>query len=139
MTQDRMDRTAMALLWSGRYFLPFVTAMAVLVAFAGYNPVPALDDPALHVGGPVALAGLVLWRALGAAGRDSIMWTARINLVIVVLLGAVLAGLLMTGWHQDRICRNQPEGRTCTEVAPPIIRFFNSRRPEYRPDIPANP
>lgn len=139
MTQGRLDRTGMLLQWSGRYFFRFVIALAVLVVFARHNPVPALDHPALHIGGPVVLAGLVLWRALRAARQDDIMWLARINLVVFVLVGAVCAALLLTGWQQDRLCMDQPQDRTCTEVAPPIIRWFNGRRPEYRPDIPANP
>lgn len=139
MTQHRSNRAESAVLWSGRHFFRFIIATAMLVVLAGYHPVPALDHPALHVGGPVVLAGLVLWRALHSARQADIMWLARINLVVLVLLGAFCAALLMTGWQQDRLCKDQPEGRTCTDVAPPIIRFFNSRPLEHRPDIPANP
>ena len=75
MTQGRLDRTGMLLQWSGRYFFRFVIAMAVLVVFARSNPVPALDHPALHIGGPVVLAGLV---GIGAIGKEEALLAAWI-------------------------------------------------------------
>ncbi|HSF11531.1 MAG TPA: hypothetical protein VLA50_01045 [Erythrobacter sp.] len=139
MRLDRFNRAEMALLWIGRYLVRYFIPLIGLVALAAYNFVPALDCPPLHVGGPVVLAGLVLWPALRAASRDSIMWLARVYLLVVILVGGGTTILLMASWHLERLCQDQPQDRTCTEVAPPIIRFFNGWRPEFRPDIPPNP
>ena len=139
MDKHRFNRSETALLWSGRYLVRFFIPLVGLVAVAARNPVPSLDGAALHFGGPVVLAGVVLWRALRAAQCDSIMWLARINLVVVIMLGAFTGMLLMSSWHYERLCKGQPEGRTCSEVAPPIIRIFDARRPRWDPDNPVNP
>jgi hypothetical protein len=139
MGQHRFDRAETSLLWIGRHVFRYFVPLAGLVALAAYDPVPALDGPVLHVGGPIVLAGVVLWRAFGAAVRDNIMWLARINLVVVVVLGGFTGMLLMSSWHFERLCKDRPEGRTCSEVAPLIIRFFNGRGPRWEPDNSFNP
>lgn len=139
MEPHRFDRAEIALLWSGRYLIRYILALAGLVVVAANNLVPALDGPALHIGAPALLAAFVLWRALRAARRDRVMWLAQANLVVLVVLGAVVAMLLLTALYQNRLCLDQPQGRSCAEVARPIIRLFDARRPSWNPHIPANP
>jgi hypothetical protein len=139
MGQHRFDRTETSLLWSGRYLFRYFFALITLLVVAGANIFPALNVPAFHIGGPVLLAGFALWRAWRAAARDDILWLARINLLGLVLLGALVAMVMMTAWHENRLCEVQPRGKTCTDVPPPIIRLFDSRRPTWNPNIPANP
>lgn len=139
MARDRSDRTETALLWSGRHLFRHLLALVALVALVTTNNVPVLDVPTFYVCGPVLLTGFVLWFALRAAAREGIFWLARINLVILVVLGTLIAMLLMAASHHDRLCKAQPRGRTCAEVPSPIIRLFDARRPTWNPDIPANP
>jgi hypothetical protein len=138
MTERRFDRAQSALLWIGRYVFRFFITLIALVGLVAYDLFPALDGSALHVGAPAALMGLVLWRALRAARRDSIMVLARIILVVAILLGGGTAMLLMSAWHEERLCKGEPQGRSCSDLERPIIRFFNGRGPVWDPIGPTN-
>ncbi len=139
MKQGQTDHVQVSLLWSGGYLLLHTLWLAAMVIALNARTFPALGAPALHVAGPVVLAVLVLWRALRTASARKVMRLARVNLVILVVLTSLCAILFMVSRHQNQTCAHKASAAVCVSAQPPIIRNFNPLRPEYRPDIPANP